>query len=62
MAEMQKPSNSEVDKYYVFKESETETLAVSVEMLKQLKGNIAGNYSVGAGKKKRHNMKSLLPS
>lgn len=51
-----------MDKYYVFKESDTETLAVSVEMLKQLKGNVAGQHYVGAVKKKRNNKKSLLPS
>jgi len=61
ISDMGKP-DSQADQYYVFKESDTEKLAVSVNMLKQLKGNVASNHYVGKNKKKRHNKKSLVPS
>ncbi|CAI2383649.1 unnamed protein product [Moneuplotes crassus] len=48
--------------YYIFKESDTEKLAVSMEMLKQLKGNVPNNHYVSSKKKKRDKEKSLLTS
>ena len=61
MTEIGKPA-SKIDQYYIFKESDTEKLAVSMEMLKQLKGNVPNNHYAGTAKKKRYKEKSLLPS
>lgn len=44
--------NNLSNNYYIFKESDTEKLAVSMEMLKQLKGNVPNNSYVSGGKKK----------
>jgi hypothetical protein len=50
------------ENYIVFKESDTEKLAVSVEMLNQLQKGLSTNHYFGSAKKKRLNKKSLLPS